>query len=40
MVETYEAMYENGIIRLPDNVRLPEHTRVYVVVPGGIVTPL
>lgn len=35
-VETYEAIVENGRIQLPDIVRLPEHTKVYVVVPGGI----
>jgi hypothetical protein len=31
---TYEATVENGRIRLPEAVRLPEHTRVFVVVPG------
>jgi hypothetical protein len=33
-VTTYEATVENGQIRLSEAVRLPEHTRVYVVVPG------
>ncbi len=33
MVRTYEAVYENGAIRLAEDVQLPEHTRVYVVVP-------
>src|SRR6266567_2630861 len=33
-VETYEGFVENGQIRLPDNVRVPERTRVYVVIPG------
>lgn len=33
MVQTYEAVYHNGAIRLPDDVHLPDHTRVYVVVP-------
>jgi len=31
---TYEATVENGQIRLPLTVHLPEHTKVYVVVPG------
>jgi hypothetical protein len=33
-VETYEATVENGQIKLVDNVRLPEHSKVFVVVPG------
>ena len=33
-VVTYEGFVENGQIRLPDNVRVPERTRVYVVIPG------
>ena len=39
MVQTYEAVYEDGVIRLAENVRLPEHTKVYVVVPEGILEP-
>ena len=35
-VETYEAIVENGQIKLADIVRLPEHTKVYVIVPGDI----
>jgi len=35
-VETYEAIVENGTIKLPDVVRLPEHAKVYVVVPDGV----
>jgi hypothetical protein len=31
---TYEATVENGQIKLSGAVRLPEHTRVFVVVPG------
>ena len=31
---TYEATVENGQIKLPDAVHLPEHTKVFVVVPG------
>ena len=30
---TFEGIVENGRIRLPDNVTLPEHTKVYVVIP-------
>lgn len=30
---TYEATVENGQIKLPEAVHLPEHTRVFVVVP-------
>jgi len=33
-VTTYEATVENGQVKLPAAVRLPEHARVYVVVPG------
>jgi hypothetical protein len=36
-VETYEAIVEKGQIKLADIVRLPEHTKVYVIVPGDIV---
>ncbi len=30
---TYEAVVENGQIKLADAVRLPEHTKVFVIVP-------
>ena len=30
---TYEAIVENGQIKLPATVHLPEHTKVLVVVP-------
>jgi hypothetical protein len=30
---TFEGRVENGQIRLPDDVALPEHTKVYVVIP-------
>ncbi|MGE0543302.1 MAG: hypothetical protein AB7R89_24340 [Dehalococcoidia bacterium] len=33
-VVTLEAIVEDGQIRLPDNVRQPDRTKVYVVVPG------
>jgi hypothetical protein len=34
-VATYEATVENGQIRLSEPVRLPDHAKVFVVVPGG-----
>jgi hypothetical protein len=33
-VLTYEAVVERGEVKLPETVRLPEHAKVYVVVPG------
>jgi hypothetical protein len=30
---TLEGIVENGQIRLRDSVRLPDHTKVYVVIP-------
>ena len=33
MTQTYKAVYENGTIQLPANLRLPEHTKVYIVAP-------
>ena len=36
-VLTYEAVIEQGQIRLPAHVILPEHTKVYVVVPQAAV---
>jgi hypothetical protein len=33
-VLTYEAIVERGEIKLPETVKLPEHAKVYVVVPG------
>ena len=32
-VTTFEGVVENGQIRLPANVRLPERAKVYVVIP-------
>lgn len=32
-VLTIEGIVDNGQIKLPSDVRLPEHSRVYVVVP-------
>ena len=32
-VATYEAVVENGQVRLPSDLQLPENARVYVVVP-------
>ena len=33
-VTTYEATVENGQVKLPESVRLPEHALVYVLLPG------
>jgi len=33
-VRTYEAIVEQGEIKLPEAVKLPEHAKVYIVVPG------
>lgn len=33
-VATFEAIVENGLIRLPGGLRLPDKAKVYVVVPG------
>ena len=33
-VATFEAVVENGQIRLPLDVHLPENAKVYVVAPG------
>jgi hypothetical protein len=33
-VITYEAVVEGGEVKLPETVKLPEHAKVYVVVPG------
>ena len=32
---TFEGRVENGLIRLPDDLTLPEHTKVYVVIPDS-----
>ena len=39
-VATFEGVVENGQIRLPTNFRLPDKTRVYVVVPDLEVKPV
>ena len=36
---TVEGVVENGQIRLRDNVALPEHTKVYVVIPDVETAP-
>ena len=36
---TYEGIVENSQIKLPATVHLPEHTKVFVVVPGTDVMP-
>ena len=32
-VATFEGIVENGQIRLPESVSLPEHAKVYVLIP-------
>lgn len=39
-VVTYEAFIEHGTIRLPAHVNLPDHTKVYIVVPERVVEPI
>lgn len=34
-VTTYEGIVENGLIRLAGEVQLPEHAKVYVIVPSS-----
>jgi hypothetical protein len=34
-VTSFEGIVEKGQIRLPDNIRVAEQTKVYVVIPGG-----
>lgn len=36
---TYEATIEDGQIKLSESVKLPEHAKVYVIVPGVGETP-
>ena len=38
-VTTYEAIIENGQIKLPQALRLPEKTKVYVVIPDVEIQP-
>ncbi len=33
-VATFEGIVVNGQVRLPENLQVPERTKVYVVVPG------
>jgi hypothetical protein len=33
-VATFEGIVENGQVKLPDDLRVPERTKVYVVIPG------
>lgn len=39
-IATFEGIVENGQIRLPAAVRLPERTKVYVVIPDVEVQPI
>lgn len=38
-IATFEGIVENGVIRLRDDVTLPEQTRVCVVIPEFDATP-
>ncbi len=38
-ISTFEGIVENGQIRLRDDVSLPEHARVYVVIPDFEAVP-
>lgn len=33
-VATFEGIVENGQVKLPEDVHLPDRTRVYVVIPS------
>ena len=33
-IQTFEGIVEEGIIRLVGDIRLPDRTKVYIVVPG------
>jgi hypothetical protein len=39
MTRTYEATVENGQIKLLETVRVPDHTKVFVVLPETHVEP-
>ena len=39
-VTTFEGIVENGQVRLPADVRLPEKAKVYVVVPDMEARPI
>ena len=32
-ISTFEGIVENGQIRIPDGIALPEHAKVFVVIP-------
>ena len=34
-VTSFEAIVEKGQIKLPENISVPERTKVYVVIPGA-----
>jgi hypothetical protein len=39
-VATYQGVVENGEVRLPEHIHLPEKTKVYVIVPNIAVQPI
>jgi hypothetical protein len=32
-VTTYEGIVENGLVRLPEDADIPDHTKVYIIIP-------
>ena len=34
-VSTFEGVVENGQIKIPKDLQVPDHTRVYVVIPDS-----
>lgn len=39
-VATYEGVVTDGLIRVPASVRLPNNTKVYVIVPDAEAEPM
>jgi hypothetical protein len=39
-METYEGIYENGVVRFPTPIALPDHTKVTVTPQDAPETPL
>jgi len=38
-VMAFESIVENGQIKVPDNIRLPNNTKVYVIAPDIKISP-
>ena len=39
-VTAYEGVIEQGVVRLPANIRFPDKTKVYVIIPDLEVGPV